>query len=236
MELYDCVVEVPEGYSLQENIHLHDSLILPLPEGEEPPAFDASKGYQPFWRDENLLEKARAMQPLFETHPILLKSKSITLFNDKKPSGWYTSGWRDMDMKTVKGKGLESDVALAMYSKGAGGGGANFQTKRPGGAINLIDYEPTDWALRFFVNTGKKEFPKLSVRALSSREELKTKEIPFSVSQHKSGWQQVEIPLNDFLTAGSAFWKDFSGVSIRSFGALPTDLLIDRLTLEPRQK
>jgi len=194
-----------------------------------------SKGYNSCWKNENLLEFGRKKQPLITLDGKRLPAASIMLFKDKNPSGWYMSGWKGCDMQIVKDAGKESSSCLALTSKGAGGAG--YQTKRREAVVDLNSREKAKWVLQLGIKgAAGQNYNELKIRALNMNEEIKTKEVPLKVKLDGSvsDWQEVRIPLSDFLEDSKEEFDSFSGFSIRTAGEFKSPLLIDQVTLEPK--
>ena len=184
------------------------------------------------WKDENLLELGRKKQPLIKIEGKRLPAKSISVFKDKNPSGWYLSGWKGGDMKISKdGK----DACLELSSKGAGG--ASYQTKRREAVIDLGSHEKAKWSLQMKIRCAAgQSYGDLKMKVLSMDEEIRTKEValPAKLDGSVSDWQEVKIPLSSFLEDSKRELDSFSGFSIRTAGEFKSPLLIDQVTLEPK--
>ena len=76
--------------------------------------FGKTKGYHSSWKSEQLLTEGRKLQPLLNIEPKRLPAKKISLFTEKKPSGWYYSGWRGARMVGIKGKGQNSSACMGI--------------------------------------------------------------------------------------------------------------------------
>ena len=194
-------------------------------------AFDSTtepmKGYSSTWRGEDLLAGARVRQPLRPTVGGLLPATTIHVFQGKRPVGWYLSGWKGAEMGELAGAGPEGRTVLALSA--SGDGGASYQTKRVG--ISLADRAPAEWSLCFALKAGAAA--DLGVKAISLALTDGTKEVPVRATGG-AAWQEVRLPLKDFLTGATRGLDDFSGFAIRT-GRLAQPILIDRVRLEPVQ-
>lgn len=192
-------------------------------------AFDSitapAKGYSSNWRSENLLTAGRVRQPLRPTVGGLLPAKPISVFQGKRPNGWYLSGWKGAELAELANAGPEGSTVLALTA--SSDGGASYQTKRVG--ISLADREPAEWALCFALKAGAAA--DLQVKALSLALTDGTKEVPLRATGG-GAWQEVRLPLTGFLSDATRRFDDFSGLSIRT-GKLAQAILIDRIRLEP---
>ncbi|HBC88711.1 MAG TPA: hypothetical protein DCZ94_17355 [Lentisphaeria bacterium] len=193
--------------------------------------FGPAKGYNSGWKDENLLELGRKKQPLITVEAKRLPASSISIFKDKNPSGWYLSGWKGAEMKMSKdGK----DTYLEVASKGAGG--ASYMTKRREAVVDLSSHEKAKWILQMKIKCAAgQSYKDLKIKVMNMNEEVKTKEIslPGKFDGSVSDWQEVRIPLSDFLEDKNEEFDSFSGFSIRTFGEFKP-LYIDQVTLEPK--
>jgi hypothetical protein len=193
-------------------------------------AFDSStsgpaKGYSSGWRNEDLLPAARARQPLLPTVGKLLPATPITVYRGKRPTGWYLSGWKGAQLSELPGAGPEGRMVFALSANGEGG--AAYLTKQSG--ISLADHEPADWALCFAI---KAPLPTdIKVKALSGTNADATKDLPLHISGGDS-WQDVRLPLKDFLTDPAQKFDAFTGLSLRT-PKLAQPILIDQVRLEP---
>ncbi len=230
----DSIVELPEGVTAlpEDNFTVENNWIRALasdaePEGDIP-------GYTAFPKDRDLLAEIRPMQPLIETKAQFLDAKTLWLYRDKSPSGWYTSGWKGVGMTKKSGQGIDGGTALAMVSKGGNGGGANYRTKRQSASIQFINYSKADWELRMSIRTGDQALPKMEINIIPFSDSPKTVEValPGDLDGSESGWQEISIPLKDFLSGGDEL-TDFAGFYIRANGAMPTPLYIENVRLEP---
>ncbi len=196
---------------------------------------DSGQGYHSSWRQEDYLAIGRKLQPLIQKEVRLLEAKPITLFGDKKPSGWYFSGWRNCRMVPVKNKGVDGSTAMAVMIKDQSkGGGATYRTKRAGADINLADRQAAVWDLTFKVNTnGNAALPIMAIKIYSLDKSQKTRELPLNgyVDASSSAWQQVSIPVKEF--ENGATFSTFAGFFIRATGSLQHPFLIDDVRLEP---
>ncbi|WFB35171.1 hypothetical protein P3T73_13480 [Kiritimatiellota bacterium B12222] len=231
----NSIIELPEGVTAlpEENFTVgEDVWIRPLKSTAMPE--EGTPGYTETPDGVDLLAQVRPLQPLIETKAVLLEAKTLWLYRDKSPSGWYLSGWRDLDMATQKGKGIDGGNALAVVSKGGKGGGASYRTKRQTAAIQFVNYGDVDWELRMSIRTGNQAMPKLEVNVITLSGLPKTQEVPLPgvLNGSETGWQELAIPLSDFVSAGETL-EDFAGFYIRSSGAMASPLLIDNVRLEP---
>jgi hypothetical protein len=198
----------------------------------------SNQGYNSNWRDEDYLAIGRKLQPLIVKEAKLLDAKAINVFTDKNPSGWYFSGWRDCDMVSLKGEGVDGSNAMGVSIKGStNGGGATYRTKRTGADINLADRADANWVISFKVNTnGNTKLPDMNFMIYSLDKSQKTKELPLNnkFDAKSSNWQEIRIPIKDFEN-GAAF-TTFAGFYIRAKGSLDKPFLIDDIKLEPVAK
>ncbi|MDF3127935.1 hypothetical protein P0Y35_01870 [Kiritimatiellaeota bacterium B1221] len=230
----DSIVELPEGVMAlpEANFTVENNFIRAMgsdvkPEGDVP-------GYTEFPKDRDLLAEIRPMQPLFETKAQFLDAKTIWLFRDKSPSGWYTSGWKGLNMTKKAGKGIEGGVALTVMPKGGNGGGASYRTKRQSASVQFVNYSKADWELRMDIRTEDQGYPKMEINMITMSGKPKSEEIalPGKLDGSETGWQEIAIPLKDFVSGGAEI-NDFAGFYIRANGSMSTPLYIENVRLEP---
>ncbi len=231
----DSIVELPEGKNAlpTENFVTSNNFIRPL--GSDLKPGEGITGYTKFNEDTaELLAQARSLQPLLKTEANLLEAKRISIYGDKNPTGWYLSGWRDADMRQVRGEGIDHSNALAVTTKGSGGGGATYRTKRLSETVQFVNYEPADWELRMAIRSKSVPLDNLEIQILSMSNEAKFKEIPMpgTLDGTVTDWQEISIPLSSFVANGQPL-EDFAGFYIRANGDMATPLYIDNVRLEP---
>lgn len=252
--LNDCVMVLSDQNTQDQRIILNETKVISIEQGSEiqpqlayekrPVIHDvgtlldglgssSKQGYHSSWRSEDYLTIARKLQPLIKKEGKLLQAKAIKIFENKKPSGWYFSGWRGCKMISAKGKGIEGSNAMAVKIEGSTkGGGATYRTKRTGADINLADREEAQWAISFMVNiNGNSKLPRLAIKIYSLDKSQKTKQLALNskLDVSNTGWQEVRIPVKDFED-GTPF-RTFAGFYIRATGSLENPLLIDNVKL-----
>lgn len=224
-----CVFWRPEGQAGEAVGYTASDAAKALAEAGT--AFDSAtspgKGYSSDWRSQDLLAAARIRQPLLPTVGRLLPAKPIIIFQGKRPNGWYLGGWKGAEMAELAGAGPEGRTVLALTA--SGDGGASCQTKRVG--ISLADRETAEWALCFALKADAAA--ELKVKAISLADADGTKDLPVRATGG-AAWQEVRLPLQDFMTDAAKRLDAFAGFSIRT-GKLAQPILIDRVRLEPIQ-
>lgn len=198
--------------------------------------FGAAKGYNSSWKKEDLLIEGRKLQPLIKISPKKLQAKPISIFQDKNPSGWYYSGWKDAKMESIKGVGKDSSSCMGVNAPKKTSGGGSYQTKRTSATIDLTAREPANWVIKFYIKGAAGQSygsPKMGVVNLNKSVKLQEIPIPAKLDGSVTEWQEVIIPLKDFLKNKSDKFDAFSGISVRSGGGHALPLYIDQISLEP---
>ncbi|MBN2711907.1 MAG: right-handed parallel beta-helix repeat-containing protein [Planctomycetes bacterium] len=255
----DCIVTMSDEFkaNMQGDVQLSESVVLPETpqEGEalayakpdklmklttpgkdfDSVTYGPAKGYNSNWREkeQEYIAKGRALQPLLPTVAKLLPAAEISVFKDKRPSGWYLSGWDKAKMDSSKDSGIDSSACLAI--KSVNGGGASYQTKRSGAAINLQDREKADWILSFYVSTGAGNTNGMRIKIIDLSDSKVTKEIamPEGKDTDKEGWKKIEIPFSACLANQQKKINLFSGFYVRCGESLQAPVYIDQISLEP---
>jgi hypothetical protein len=192
-----------------------------------------NQGYHSSWRSEDYLAIARKLQPAIVKEGKVLDAKPINVFTNKNPTGWYFSGWREVEMKPIKGEGIDGSNCIGLVAKGdAKGAGGTYRTKRTGCDINLSDRAQADWHLSFMLNTNGNK-PKLAINIISMDKAQKTKDVPMAGKFDPSiqGWQQVSIPIKAF--ENGATFTSFAGFYVRVDGSMSNPVLFDDIKLTP---
>jgi hypothetical protein len=198
--------------------------------------FGPAKGYNSSWVNENLLVEGRKLQPLIKMMPKKLPAKPVSIFNGKNPSGWYYSGWKGAEMQAIIGKGKDSNACLGVNAPKKTGGGASYQTKRPEATVDLTAREPAAWVIKLYIRgAAGQDFgtPQMGVVNLNKNVKLQELPIPARLDGSVANWQEVKIPLQDFLINKSDNFDSFSGITVRSGGGHAEPLYVDNITLEP---
>ncbi|MFG0249480.1 MAG: hypothetical protein ACF8OB_11390, partial [Phycisphaeraceae bacterium JB051] len=198
----------------------------------------SNQGYHSSWRSEDYMTIARKLQPAIVKEGKLLDAKPINVFINKNPTGWYFSGWRSVDMKRIKGQGIDGTDCMGLVAKGdSNGAGGTYRTKRTGCDINLLDREKADWHFSFMINTnGNGNVPKMAAKIFSMDKAQKTKDISLAGKFDPSvqGWQQISIPVKAFESGGKSL-TSFAGFYVRMDGSISNPILFDDVKLTPGQ-
>ena len=152
--------------------------------------------------------------------------KSITVFENKRASGWYLNGWSGGKMKEFSGKGPDGSKCLGMTGT-PGQGGTGFRTKRDGAEYEVPTSSDGKWHLQFVMNPASS----VRIKAFSLDNSVKSKEV--SLSQYKvgepvNGWQKYSLPLTD----SAPNIQKFAGIAVRIPKSMSDPILLDNLTLE----
>ncbi|MAX26433.1 MAG: hypothetical protein CMJ19_18220 [Phycisphaeraceae bacterium] len=152
--------------------------------------------------------------------------KSITVYDNKRDSGWYHSGWSGGKMKDFSGKGPDGSNCIGITGT-PGQGGVTFRTKREGTDHATPDSDQGQWHLQFVMSSTTN----MKIKLLSLESGVGSKEVytsKYKVGDAVNGWQKYSIPLKD--SAPKA--QRFSGIAIRVPKALSEPIMIDNMTLE----
>ncbi|MFG0248729.1 MAG: hypothetical protein ACF8OB_07565, partial [Phycisphaeraceae bacterium JB051] len=152
--------------------------------------------------------------------------KSISVYDNKRSSGWYHSGWSGGKMKDFAGKGPDGSNCIGITGT-PGQGGVTFRTKRDGTDHATPDSEQGEWALQFVMSSTTN----MKIKLLTMEKGVGSKEVytsKYKVGDEINGWQKYSIPLKDSMPKA----QRFSGIAIRVPKGMSGPVMIDNMTLE----